>query len=121
MSDVRIFVNMSIPDGKQEAARTALGQLVAKVRETDDRSQTLEYDACFSPDGSSAIMLERYRDAAALGAHMQAIGDQLGAVMATVQIESLHVIGQLPDEMKAAFAQMAPRYAEVAFSLSDPS
>lgn len=119
MNEVRLIATMDIPEGKQAAAREALASLVAKVRETDDRAQTLQYEACIAQDGSCVLMIERYRDAAALGAHMQNLGDSLGALLAHVQLSGLHIIGELPDAMKAAFAEIGPRYSSVAFSLGD--
>jgi quinol monooxygenase YgiN len=61
-------------------------QCMTIVREQD--TGTLQYDVYFNEDESEAIVIERYRDSAALIEHFGHIGDDLmAAVMTTGSIE----------------------------------
>jgi quinol monooxygenase YgiN len=116
MSEIRFVVHLNVNEGKTAETKAAVEALVAAVRDNEDPSKTLQYDACFSEDGNTVMMMERYADAAAIGAHMENVGEALGAAMANTTVGSLSVVGDVPPPVKEALAAMSPTYYSVGFS-----
>jgi quinol monooxygenase YgiN len=118
VSEIRLNVTLEVSEGDEGAARLALDTLVAAVRKNEDPAQTLQYDACISGDGRTVLMMERYASGDALGAHMQNVGDALGAVLAVAKPSSLLVVGEVPPPIKEALDGMGANYLGVEFSRS---
>ncbi len=72
----------------------------------------LAYNFYYTDGGTVFHAMETYRDAGALGAHMVALGDALGTILPLFEEPEFLVCGEVPDEMKAGFAELGPTYGE---------
>jgi len=95
------IVRLTFHEGKLEEFKRLSDQAMEIVRAKD--SGTLQYDTFFNEDQSQAIVVERFRDSAALIQHGANIGDLSAAVLATGEVSG-ELLGNPSDEIKAQLA-----------------
>ena len=61
---------------------------------------TLAYDTYFNADETKAVVIERFRDSAALIAHSQNMGQFMDSIMATADVEG-ELLGELSPKLAA--------------------
>ena len=106
MSELQVTARLRIHDGKLAEFREAAAQCMASVREKD--SGTLQYDWFMNDDQTECVVRERYRDSAAVMEHMENLGEILGSLLSTCEMD-LEVYGAPSAELAAAAAPMGPR------------
>jgi quinol monooxygenase YgiN len=105
MSSLQVIARFSIHEGKLDEFKTLAEQCMLSVREKD--SGTQQYDWYLSADESRCVVIETYRDSAALMEHIGNLGDLLEALssIAGFQVE---IFGEPSDELLAATAAQSP-------------
>ncbi|MDF9716090.1 antibiotic biosynthesis monooxygenase [Nocardioides sp. ChNu-153] len=69
-------------------------------------SGTLQYDIYLDDDETGAVVIERYRDSAALVEHLANIGDDLmQAILATATSVEGETLGRPSDDLRARMAE----------------
>jgi len=106
MGVIQIHATMKAKPGCAEALADIFSKAVALTRE---HQGILNYQYYRGADGTFAI-LEGYKDAAALGAHMAGLGELGPAMMENIGEMSVSMFGPVPEEVKAGFAAMQPTY-----------
>src|ERR1700716_1410025 len=87
--------------GELEEFKRLAAQCMEIVRAKD--TGTLQYDVYFNDDQSECIVLERYRDSAALIEHAAHLGDLGEAIFATGWVSS-ELLGEPSTELRAKMA-----------------
>lgn len=105
MSIVQLYLEMEV--NNVELAEQGLSAIVEK---TQSDNGVLSYQFFFNADKSRIFGFEIYRNAAALGAHMQHIGAELAKVMEAVTLARTVIGGSVPDALKEGFAAFQPTY-----------
>ena len=75
MTEVSSIARIKIHDGKLDEFKRLAAACVHSVRTKD--SGTLQYDHFFNDDHTECVVVERYRDFAALREHLANIGDDI--------------------------------------------
>jgi quinol monooxygenase YgiN len=75
MKEVSAIARIKIHEGKLEEFKRLSALCVQSVRTKD--SGTLQYDHFFNDDFSECVVVERYRDFAAMREHLANIGDDI--------------------------------------------
>jgi quinol monooxygenase YgiN len=77
-------------------------QAMEIVRTKD--SGTLQMDIYLNDDESECMVIERYRDSAALIEHAENLGDLFEAILATVSVVHAEILGEVSAELRAKLA-----------------
>jgi quinol monooxygenase YgiN len=85
------------PGGVEQFKRLS-AQCLEVVRAQD--TGTLQYDTFFNADQSEAVVIERYRDSAALIEHGEHMAPFMEAILATAHIEG-ELLGDVSPELQA--------------------
>ena len=101
MSELQGIGRFTFQAGKCEEFKRLSAQCMEIVRTKD--TGTLQYDIYFNDDQSEAIVLERYRDSAALIEHAAHLGDLGWAILATGLVSS-ELLGEPSDELRGLLA-----------------
>jgi quinol monooxygenase YgiN len=104
MSELQGIARFKFHDGKVEEFKRLSAQAMEIVRTKD--SGTLQYDTYFSDDESECVVLERFRDSAALIEHTANIGDLSEAILAIVTVVHGEILGEPSAELRARLADM---------------
>ena len=106
---VHLFIEGTVADGKVEELEGVIAKLAEEVRSHDGVEM---YEFYVDADRKTFIGHERYRDAAALGGHAEALGpDGLSGLMgALAGPPAITVLGELPDALREVFAGMGARF-----------
>ena len=99
-NEVQGIARLKILPGKLEEFKR-VQNLCMEVARTKDTG-TIQYETYLNADETECIVLERYRDAAALMEHLQNIGGLMEETLATCTASG-EVCGNLPAEMKKMF------------------
>jgi hypothetical protein len=67
-------------------------------------SGTLQMDIYLNDDESECMVIERYRDSAALIEHAENLGDLFEAILATVSVVHAEILGEVSAELRAKLA-----------------
>ncbi len=102
MSELLGIAGFKFHEGKVEEFKRLSAQALEIVRTKD--TGTLQYDVYFNDDQSECVVLERYRDSAALIEHFENLGDLSGAILATVSVVHGEVLGEVSAELRANLA-----------------
>ncbi len=95
MSELQGIARFRFHEGRLEEFKRLSAQCVDIVRTQD--TGTLQYELYFNDDQSECIVLERYKDSAALLEHFAHVGDLMEAILATGSVS-----GELLGEPSAA-------------------
>ena len=101
MSEIQGIGRFKFHEGKLEEFKNLSAQAMDIARTQD--SGTLQYEVYFNDDQSEAIVLERYRDSAALAEHGAHLGD-VGRAIFTTGLASGELLGEPSDELRAQLA-----------------
>ncbi len=110
MSELQGIARFTFHAGKLEEFKRLSAECMEIVRTKD--TGTLQYDIYFNDDQSQAMVLERYRDSAALTEHAAHLGDLMEAVLATGSVSG-ELLGEPSAEPKSATGRQSgpPLYA----------
>ena len=92
MSELVGIARFKFHEGKLEEFKRLSAQALEIVKAKEPG--TLQYDIYFNEDESECIVLERYRDSEAAIEHAANLGDQMGAVLATVEVVHGEILGE---------------------------
>ena len=98
MGELQGIVRFTFHPGMGEEFKRLSAECLAVVRADDDG--TLQYDTYLNADGTKAVVLERFRDEAALILHSQNMVPFMEAIMATGDVEG-ELLGDLSVELRA--------------------
>ena len=101
MSELQGIARFRIHDGRLDEFKRLAARCMDIVRTRD--SGTLQYELFFNDDQSECIVLERYRDSAALMEHFANLGELADATMATGSVSG-ELLGNPSTELQAALA-----------------
>jgi quinol monooxygenase YgiN len=106
VSELQGIARFKFHEGKLEEFKRLSAQCMEIVRTKD--TGTLQYDIYLNDDQSEAIVLERYRDSAALIEHAANLGDLGRAILATGLVSS-ELLGEPSAELRAQLADSPVR------------
>jgi quinol monooxygenase YgiN len=106
VSELQGIARFKFHEGKLEEFKRLSTQCMEIVRAKD--TGTLQYDVYFNDDQSEGIVLERYRDSAALIEHAAHLGDLAAAVLATGSVSG-ELLGEPSSELRAKLADSVVR------------
>jgi len=101
------LLEVTILPGQFDNFRAVARDLIASA---EKEPGTLAYEWNLSPDGSSCHIYERYRDSAAVMAHVTGFGAFAERFLAACRPGRFDVYGSPSDEVKAALADFQPVY-----------
>ena len=101
MSELQGIARIKVHEGKLEEFKRLSGQCLEIVRTKD--TGTLQYETYFNDDESECMVLERYRDSAALIEHAEHIGNLMEAILATASVTG-ELLGDASAELRANLA-----------------
>lgn len=102
MDELLGVARFTFHEGGAEEFKRLSARCVDIVRTQD--TGTLEYRVYLSEDESSAVVIERYRDAAALAEHTAHLGEELfDAILATADVEG-ETLGRPTPELRDQLA-----------------
>jgi quinol monooxygenase YgiN len=107
-ADVYWLLELALTAGRLDEFRALMRDMVAAA---GTETGTLNYEWNISDDGSVCHIYVRYRDPAAVMAHMHAFGSRFSArFLALAKITRLTVYGAPNDEVRQALAVYRPVY-----------
>ena len=98
MSELQGIARIRFHEGKLEEFKRLAARCMEIVRAED--TGTLQYDVYFNDDQSECIVVERYRDSAALIEHAAHLGDMNAAISATGSVSGV-LLGEPSTELRA--------------------
>jgi hypothetical protein len=101
VSEQQGIARFTFHEGDVEEFKRLSAQAMEIVRTQD--TGTLQYEIYFNEDQSECIVLERYRDSAALIKHGVHLGDLSRAILATGSV-SVELLGEPSAEIRAGLA-----------------
>jgi len=101
MSEIQGIGRFKFHEGNLEEFKRLSAQAIEIARTKD--TGTLQYEIYFNDDQSEAIVLERYRDSAAIIEHGSHLGDVGQAILAT-GLASSELLGEPSDELRGLLA-----------------
>jgi quinol monooxygenase YgiN len=101
VSELQGIGRFKFHDGELDEFKRLAAQCMEIVRAKD--TGTLQYDTYFNDDQSECIVLERYKDSAALVEHAAHLGDLAAAIFATGWVSG-ELLGEPSEELKAMMA-----------------
>jgi quinol monooxygenase YgiN len=101
LSELHVIARCKIHEGKLEAFRDAAAGCLRSVQEQD--TGTHQYDWFFNEDQTEAIVLEKYRDSAAVLEHIANMGAIFAALLETCDL-LLEIFGDPSPELREATA-----------------
>ncbi len=101
MGELQGIARFRFYKGKVVEFKRLSAQCMDIVRAKD--SGTLQYDIYLNEDESECVVIERYRDSAALMEHMSNLGDLGQAILATGEVTG-ELLGEPNPELRAGLA-----------------
>ena len=102
VSELLGIARFKFHEGKAEEYKRLSAQAMEIVRTKD--GGTLQFDTYLNDDESECMVIERYRDSAALIEHAENLGDLFEAILATVSVVHGEVLGEVSAELRAKLA-----------------
>jgi quinol monooxygenase YgiN len=102
MTEISSIARLKIHDGKLEEYKRLAARCVHAVQTKD--TGTLQYDHFFNDDFTECVVIERYRDFAALREHLANIGDELMQAIQSVCSLSGDIFTTPTPELRKAIA-----------------
>ena len=99
MGELLGIARFKLHEGKREEFQRLSAQALEIVCTKD--TGTLQYDLYFNDDQSECVVIERFRDSAALIEHTANLGDLSAAVLATVSVVHGELLGEPSAELRA--------------------
>jgi quinol monooxygenase YgiN len=104
-SDITLVVEIAVDEGKAEAFRRVVADLVSTVQ--DNEPGCLRYDFYLSSDGRHDWNVEVFCDSEAVIAHMENVRDLLPLLLDTASFQRIEVLGGLSDAGYAALSEIS--------------
>ena len=102
MSELLGIARFKFHEGKLEEFKRLSAQAMEIVRTREPG--TLHYDIYLNDDESECVVIERYRDSAALVEHAANLGDLSDAILAIVTVVHGEILGEPSAELRAKLA-----------------
>ena len=102
MSELLGIARFKFHEGKLEEFKRLSAQAMEIVRTREPG--TLQYDIYLNDDESECLVIERYRDSAALIEHAANLGDLSDAILAMVTVVHGEILGEPSAELRAKLA-----------------
>jgi quinol monooxygenase YgiN len=102
MGEMQGVARLKLHDGKVEEFKRLSAEVIDLVRAND--TGTLQFEIYINDDDSECVVLERYRDSAAVIEHSAHVGDLMQAVFATGSVISSELLGEPSSELAAMTA-----------------
>jgi quinol monooxygenase YgiN len=102
VSELLGIARFKFHDGKLEEFKRLSAQAMEIVRTREPG--TLQYDVYLNDDESECVVIERYRDSAALIEHAANLGDLSDAILAIVTVVHGEILGEPSAELRARLA-----------------
>ena len=102
MSELLGIARFKFHEGKREEFKRLSAQAMEIVRTREPG--TLQYDIYLNDDESECVVIERYRDSAALIEHAANLGDLSDAILAMVTVVHGELLGEPSAELRAKLA-----------------
>ena len=102
MSELLGIARFRFHEGKVEEYKRLSAQAMEIVRTKD--SGTFQYDIYINDDESECMVIERYRDSAALIEHFENLGDLVQAILSTVSVVHGELLGEVSADLRANLA-----------------
>lgn len=99
MSEIQVIARMKVHGGKMGEFRELSRQCLQSVKSKDQG--TLQYDWFLDEAAGECVVVERYRDSAAVLEHMTNLGAVLQALLSITDL-SLEVCGKPSEDLVAA-------------------
>jgi quinol monooxygenase YgiN len=96
MAETTLLVDFVIKPGKVEDFKKAAQALFAR---TQDEPGTLRYEYFLADDGSRNVNIEVFKDADAFVYHNRNVADLIPALLETVDVNRIDIIGDANDEL----------------------
>jgi len=107
VKELHSIVRFKFHEGKLEEFKRLSAECLEIVRTKDPG--TLQYDTYFNDDQSEAIVLERFRDSAALIEHGENLSHLMEAILATGSVTG-ELLGEPSAEIRARMTGSGPPY-----------
>lgn len=104
-TELQAIVRFRFHDSAVDEFKRLSEECLAIVRAQD--TGTLQYDTFFNHDESECIVIERFRDAAALIQHGENLAHLMDAIIATASVHG-ELLGDLDPELRSRFAADGP-------------
>lgn len=117
MGEITLVPVFAIRPGRTEDFKAAAALVIERVKGEPD---TLRYDQYLSDDGTRAMNIEVFRDAAAFVHHNRNVADLLPAQFDAGPVVSLQVIGEPDDAMRQELAAVAVTWMMPLGSIGEP-
>lgn len=105
MSEITLLVEIDVHEGKTDAFRVAVDELVDSVQANE--TGALRYDFYLSDDGRRDWNVEVFEDSDAVIAHMDNVRDILPRLLATATFTRIEVLGDITPAGLAALGELA--------------
>jgi quinol monooxygenase YgiN len=102
VSELLGIARFKFHEGTVEEFKRLSARAMEIVRSKD--SGTLQYDIFLNDDESECMVIERYRDSAALIEHSENLGDLSEAILATVSVVHGELLGEVSADLRANLA-----------------
>ncbi len=102
MTELLGIARFKFHEGKREEFKRLSAQAMEIVRTREPG--TLQYDIYLNDDESECVVIERYRDSAALIEHAANLGDLSDAILAMVAVVHGEILGEPSAELRAKLA-----------------
>jgi quinol monooxygenase YgiN len=102
VAELQGIARFKFHEGKVDEYKRLSAQAMEIVRAKD--TGTLQYEIYFTEDESEAIVLERYRDSAALLEHLKHISELMEPITATATVTG-ELLGEPSAELRAMLAE----------------
>jgi quinol monooxygenase YgiN len=102
VSELLGIARFKFHEGKREEFKRLSAEAMEIVRTREPG--TLQYDIYLNDDESECVVIERYRDSAALIEHAANLGDLSDAILAMVTVVHGEILGEPSAELRAKLA-----------------
>lgn len=107
-SEIRVVVQFSAPPGNAPEVKEILTRLIKKAR---DEKGMLRYEWFFNDEETDVYGHEWYADSAAVGAHMEAGGEDLERLHQSATVTRVDAFGAVPDDLREQIKSLNPTIA----------